>query len=71
MVKNMPANTGGAGDVNSIPKIETLIISQLGWLGRSPRGRNATYSSILAWRNPSTEEPDGLQYMGPQESDMT
>ena len=26
----------------------------------------ATYSSILAWRMPGTEEPDGLQSMGSQ-----
>ena len=26
----------------------------------------ATYSSILAWRIPSTEEPSGLQFMGLQ-----
>ena len=26
----------------------------------------ATYSSILAWRIPWTEEPVGLQSMGPQ-----
>ena len=26
----------------------------------------ATHSSILAWRIPWTEEPDGLQSMGPQ-----
>ena len=26
----------------------------------------ATHSSILAWKNPWTEEPDGLQSMGPQ-----
>ena len=71
MVKNLPANAGDAGEVNSIPKTETLIISQLGWSGRSPTGGNATYSSILAWRIPSTEEPDGLQYIGSQESDMT
>ena len=25
----------------------------------------ATHSSILAWRIPWTEEPDGLQSMGP------
>ena len=24
----------------------------------------ATYSSILAWRIPQTEEPDGLWFMG-------
>ena len=31
----------------------------------------ATHSSILPWRIPRTEEPGGLQSMGPQESDMT
>ena len=31
----------------------------------------ATYSSILAWRIPQTEEPGGLQSMGSQELDMT
>ena len=31
----------------------------------------ATHSSILAWEIPWTEEPDGLQFMVSQESDMT
>ena len=31
----------------------------------------ATYTSILAWRTPSTEEPGGLQSVGSQESDTT
>ena len=31
----------------------------------------ATYSSILAWRIPWTEEPGGLQSMWSQESDAT
>ena len=31
----------------------------------------ATHSSILAWRIRWTEEPGGLQSMGPQESDTT
>ena len=31
----------------------------------------ATYSSILAWRIPWTEEPSGLQSMGHKELDMT
>ena len=31
----------------------------------------ATYSSILAWEIPWTEEPGRLQSMGSQESDMT
>ena len=31
----------------------------------------ATHSSLLAWRIPWTEEPDGLQSMGSQELDTT
>ena len=31
----------------------------------------AIHSRILAWRIPWTEEPDGLQTMGSQESDGT
>ena len=31
----------------------------------------ATHSTILAWKIPWTEELDGLQSMGSQESDMT
>ena len=31
----------------------------------------ATHSYILTWRIPWTEEPDRLQSMGSQESDMT
>ena len=31
----------------------------------------ATYSSVLAWRIPGTEEPGGLLSMGVAESDTT
>ena len=31
----------------------------------------ATHSSILAWRIPRTEEPDGLSPWGQEESNMT
>ena len=31
----------------------------------------ASYSSILAWENPWTEEPGGLQAMGLQKSQTT
>ena len=45
-------------------------VQSLGW--EDPLEKEmATHSSILAWRTPWTEEPDGLQSMGPQESDMT
>ena len=41
VIKNMPANTGDAGDVGSVPG-----------LGRSPEGGNVNHSSILAWEIP-------------------
>ena len=31
----------------------------------------ATHSSILAWKTPWMEEPDGLQFMDHRQSDMT
>ena len=37
----------------------------LGWEKPLEEG-TATHSSILAWRNPWTEEPGGLQSMGSQ-----
>ena len=49
MVKNPPANAGDIRDVGSIPR-----------LGRPLEKGAATHSSILGWRNPWTEEPDGL-----------
>ena len=36
------------------------------WVRRSPGEGNATHSSILAWKIPRTEEPEGLQSMGSQ-----
>ena len=39
--------------------------------GRSPGEGNATHSSSLAWKIPSTKEPGGLQSMGSQEPDRT
>ena len=51
VVRNLPANAGDLGDAGSIPGS-----------GRSPEGESmATNSSILAWRIPQTEGPDGLQ----------
>ena len=49
-----------AGDLGSIPGSE-----------RSPGEGNGNPHSILAWKIPWTEEPDGLQSMRLQESDMT
>ena len=50
MVKNLPANAGDLRDMGLIPG-----------LGRSSGGGMATYSSILEWRIPWTEEPGTLQ----------
>jgi len=49
VVKNMPVNAGNIRDA--------CLISRM---GRSPRGGQATHSSILAWRILWTEEPGGL-----------
>ena len=57
LIKNLPANAGDRRDVGLIPGS-----------GRSPGGGHATHSSILAWRIPRTEEPDGLQSTGSQKS---
>ena len=55
VVKNLPASEGN---------METRVQS----LGRGdPLEEDmATHSSVLAWRTPWTEEPGGLQSMGPQ-----
>ena len=52
MIKNMPITQG----------------TQVWSLGQedSLEKRMASHSSILAWRSPWTEEPGGLQSMGPQ-----
>ena len=55
VVKNPPANAGDAGDQGSIPVLEDPLEQEM-----------ATYSSILAWEIPWTEEPGGLQSMGLQ-----
>ena len=52
MVKNLPANDGGAG---SIPGCEDSLEKGV-----------APHSSVLAWRIPWTEEPGRLQSMGSQ-----
>ena len=54
MVKNLPMN---AADKVSIPES-----------GRPLEKEMAAHSSILAWGNPSTEEPGRLQSMESQKS---
>ena len=55
MVKNPPANAEDTREEGSIPG-----------LGRSPGEGNVNHSSILARKISWTEEPGGLQFMGPQ-----
>ena len=52
MVKSPPAN---ARDAGSIPRLE-----------RSSGGGHGIHSSVLAWRIPWTDEPDGLLCLGSQ-----
>ena len=58
MIKNLPASAGEARDIGS-------ILRSLGQEDPLEEGI-ATYSSILAWRIPWTEEPGRLQAMGSQ-----
>ena len=60
MVKNLPVSVKYLGDAGSVPGS-----------GRSPEGRKASHSSILAWRILRTEEPGGLQSKCHKELDMT
>ena len=55
MVKNEPIYAGDIRDSDSIPGQEDPLEEGM-----------ATYSSILPWRTPRTEEPGGLQSTGSQ-----
>ena len=55
MVKNLPASAGDIADVGSVP----------GWEDPLEEGMT-THSSVLAGRNPWTEEPGGLRSIGLQ-----
>ena len=53
---------------NSFPMQETWVLSP-GWEDSLEKGM-ATYSIILAWRIPWTEDPGGLQFIGSQRVDQ-
>ena len=53
--------------VKNLPAIQETWVRSLGWKDPLKKGM-ATYSSILAWEIPWTEEPGGLQSMGLQKS---
>ena len=51
--------------VKNLPAMQQTRVQSLSW--EDPREKEmATHSSILAWRNPWTEEPGGLQSAGSQ-----
>ena len=55
---------------SSVGKESACNAGDLGW--EDPLEKEmATYSSILTWRIPWTEEPGGLQSMGSQGLDVT
>ena len=59
----------GGSEVNNPPVKQETQVRFLGW--EDPLEKEiATHSSVLAWRNPQTEEPGGQQSMVLQESDM-
>ena len=60
VVRNLSANAGDTGDG----------VQPLGWEDPPEKGMT-THSSVLAWKIPRTEDPDGLQSWGHKESDMT
>ena len=63
MVKNLPATQKTACNTGD-------VVGSLGQEESLEKGM-ATYSSILVWRIPWTEEPGGIQSMVSQESDIT
>ena len=51
--------------VKNLPVMQETWVRSLGW--EDPLQKEvATYSSILAWRIPWTEEPGRLQFVGSQ-----
>ena len=57
-----------AQQVKNLPIIQETEETQVQSLGGEDplEEEMATHSSVLAWRNPWTEEPGGLQSMGSQ-----
>ena len=52
------------------PAMQETSVQSLGWEDPLEKGM-ATYFSILDSRIPWTEEPSRIQFVGPQEMDMT
>ena len=54
-----------SSDSMNLPAVQETCVQSLDWEDLLEKGM-ATYSSILAWRIPWTEEPGGLQSTGSQ-----
>ena len=52
----------GGQTVKNLPAMQEIRVQSLGGEDRLEKGM-ATYSSILAWRIPWTEEPGGIRSM--------
>ena len=53
--------------VKNLPAMQEIQVPSLGWGGMIPLQKEiAPHSSILAWRVPWTEKPEGLWSMGSQ-----
>ena len=51
--------------VRNLPEMQKTQVQSLG--GEDPLKKEmATYSSILAWKIPWTDEPGGIKFMGSQ-----
>ena len=59
-----------AQTVKNLPAMQEMWTGSLGQEDPLEEGM-ATHSSILAWEFHGTEEPDGLQSRGREDSDMT
>ena len=59
-----------AQTVKNLPAMKKTWVRSLGQEDPLEKGI-ATHSSVLTWRTPWIEEPDGQQSMGSQESDVT
>ena len=55
--------------VKDLPAMRETQVQSLGWEDPLEKGM-ATYSNILVWRIPWTEEPGRLQSMVSKQSDM-
>ena len=53
--------------LKNLPIVQETQVQSLGWKDPLEKGM-ATHSSILTWKIPWTEEPDGLQIMGLQKA---